>query len=104
MHGRLDFARENQSINHIDSILGTFKGMITKFYNDLKPDNFVYFLRELEFRYNTHIINKYDQMKELKSILEYCFNTCYYKFYEIKDLNDFSKDNYSYSHEEEDED
>jgi len=42
--------------------------MINKMNNALKPDNFVYFLRELEFRYKTRCMNKIDQLNELKTI------------------------------------
>ena len=64
-------------------------------YNALKHDNFVYFLKELEFGYNTRCMNKFDQLNELKSQLEYFFDTYNYEFYEIDELNDFSKDDYS---------
>jgi len=50
--------------------------MIKKYYYSLKPDNFVYFLQEKEFRFNTSYKNKYSQIKELKSILEYSLDTC----------------------------
>ena len=65
--------------------------MITKYYNALKANNFLYFLRELEFRYNTRDLNSIMKLKELKEILNHCASTCNYEFYEIDELNDFSK-------------
>lgn len=42
--------------------------MITRYYNALNADNFVYFLRELEFHYNTRDINSKSKLKELNDI------------------------------------
>ena len=41
--------------------------------------------------------------RELKEILDYCSLTCNYVFYELDDLNDFSKLGYNYDLEEEEE-
>ena len=53
LHSRGQFGRGNESTSYIESIWGILKGMITKYYNALNGNNFLYFLRELEFRYNT---------------------------------------------------
>ena len=65
--------------------------MITKYYNALNAINFLYFLRELEFRYNTRDLNSNMKLRELKEILNYCASTCNYVFYEIDDLNEYLK-------------
>ena len=55
--------------------------MITKYYNALNGSNFLYFLRELEFRYNTRSLNSNMKLRELKEIFDYCPSTCNYDFY-----------------------
>ena len=102
IHGRHDFGSGNESTSCIESIWGIFKGMITRYYNALNADNFVYFLRELEFRYNTRDMNANISLIELKDIFEFCYSTCNYEFYEINELNDYNKENYSNSDEVED--
>jgi len=59
-------------------------------------------LRELEFRYNTRNMSSLEKLKELNWIFEYCSSTCNYEFYELSDLNNFSKDNYMEHEENED--
>ena len=77
--------------------------MITKYYNALNAINFLYFLRELEFRYNTRDLNSVMKLRELKDILNYYASTCNYVFYEIDDLNDFSKVGYNIDEDGEEE-
>ena len=66
--------------------------MITRYYNALNADNFVYFLRDLEFRYNIRDMNSKCKLKELNEIFEFCYSTCNYEFYEINELNDYNKE------------
>ena len=74
--------------------------MITKYYNALNGNYFLYFLRELEFSYNTRGLNSNMIFKELKEIFDYCASTCNYEIY---DLNDFSKSGYSINLDEKEE-
>ena len=76
--------------------------MITRYHNALNADNFAFFLRKLEFRYNTRDMNSKCKLKELNEILEFCYSTCNYEFYEINELNDYNKENYSNSDEDDD--
>jgi hypothetical protein len=68
IHYRNDFGTDNESTSYIESIWDILKGMITRYYNALNADNFVYFLRELEFHYNTRDINSISKLKELNKI------------------------------------
>ena len=43
------------------------------------------------------------KLKELKDILNYCTSTCKYVFYEIDELNDFSKLGYNIDEDGEEE-
>ena len=58
-----------ESKSHIETIWAQLKLLIKKLYITLKPDNIIYFIRELEFRYN--IRNKHFdvKLKELQEIL-----------------------------------
>ena len=64
-------------------------------YITLKPDNIIYFIRELEFRYNIRNKQFDAKLKELQEILEYCYITCNYNFYDKDFLTDENKDLYS---------
>ena len=44
-----DFGLGIESTSHIESIWSQLKSFIIKFYQALKSDNFIYFIRELEF-------------------------------------------------------
>lgn len=68
--------------------------MINKYYIDLNADNFVYFFRELEFRYNTRDMNSKSKLIELNEIFEFYYSKFNYEFYEINELNDYNKENY----------
>lgn len=95
LHSRGQFGRGDASTSYIESIWGIFKGMLTKYYNALTAFNFIYFLRELEFRYNTRDLNSNMKLRELKEFLNYCASTSNYIFYEIDDLNDYYKLGYN---------
>ena len=69
--------------------------MIKKYYNALKGENFLYFLRELEFRYNTRGMSSHMKLEELKDIFDYCKSKCNFAFYQFYELNDFSEGSYS---------
>ena len=49
VHGRHDFGHGTESTNHIESIWAYLKGLIIKIYTALLPDNFFYYLKEIEF-------------------------------------------------------
>ena len=88
IHGRHDFCSGNESTSYIEIIWGIFKDMITRYHNALNADNFAFFLRKLEFRYNTRDMNSKCKLKELNEILEFCYSTCNYEFYEINELSE----------------
>ena len=77
-----DNLEESMNLQVIQNLFGViFNGMITKYYNALNGSNFLYFLRELEFRYNTRGLNSNMKLRELKEIFDYCPSTCNYDFY-----------------------
>lgn len=42
----------NEATSHIESIWGQLKGSIATIYNALAPEYFIYYLKEMEFRYD----------------------------------------------------
>lgn len=103
VHGRHDFGHGNESTSHIEGIWGYLKGLIIKLYTALKPDNFYYYLKEIEFRYYIKDKNSFGKINELKEILEYCYSTNNLNFNNKDFLIDFEKLNYSDNDEEEEE-
>ena len=60
----------------------------------LKPDNFIYFIRELEFRYNLKNNTYNEKLNEIKILIEYSMDTCNYNFYVKNFIVDIIKNNY----------
>ncbi len=46
--GHHDFGYGSESTSHIESVWIDLKRLLNKFYNAVKPDNFIYFLKENE--------------------------------------------------------
>ena len=79
------------------------KTLIIKIYTSLIPDNFFYYLKEIEFGYNVRDKNYSGKISELKEILEYCYSTNNLIFENKETLVDFDKLNYSDIDEEDEE-
>lgn len=91
----------NEATSHIESIWGKLKGLITTIYNSIAPENFIYYLKEMEFRYDMKNKNNNEKINQLISILEYCYSTCNLIFVSKDDLIDYEKENYQNSDSEE---
>ena len=85
-HGRQHFGHGSESTSYIESILGQLKRIIAQIYNSLKPENFIYYLKEIEFRFNVRNKNSKDKIKEIQTIIEYCYSTCKLNFVTKDDL------------------
>ena len=103
VHGRHDFGHGTESTSHIESIWDYFKTLIIKIYTSLLPENFFYYLKEIEFLYNVRDKNSSGKISELKEILEYCYSTNNLIFENKETLVDFDKLNYSDIDEEDEE-
>ena len=97
VHGRNDFGMGNEATSHIESIWGQLKGLIVSIYNALTPENFIYYLKEMEFRYEVKDKNNKEKINQLISILEYCYSTCNLTFVSKDDLIDYDKEYYANS-------
>ncbi len=95
MHGRNDFGLGSESTSHIESVWSQIKSLITKLYYALKPENFIYFVRELEFSYNINNMNRRDKIKAIQDILYYNVVTSNFNFYDKEFLIDIDKENYT---------
>ena len=47
-----DFGIGDEDTSHIESILGKIKGSFSSIDNALASENFIYYLKEMEFRYD----------------------------------------------------
>ena len=77
------------------------KYIIDQIYNSLKHENFIYYLKEIEFRYNVRNKNSSGKIKEIQNIIEYCYSTCKLNFVNKDILIDYDKEIYISSEDEE---
>ena len=82
------------STSHIEGLWGTLKQKIKSIYNSIPSTNFILYLREAEIRYILSKLNSGKKEKYIMDLLEYLYNTCDYKFYDIKILYDNNDYNY----------
>ena len=89
-----NFGLGNNSTSHIEGLWGTLKQKIKSIYNSIPSTNFILYLREAEIRYIHSKLNSGKKEKYIMDLLEYLYNTCDYKFYDIKILYDNNDYNY----------
>ena len=101
IHGVHDFGRGSESTSHIESVWATLKRYISKLYTALNQKNFIYYVIEIEFRYNVRNKIKTEKINELIGILQYCKDTCKLEFYSKDYLIDIDKNLYNDSSSDE---
>ena len=81
--------------NIAPAILNTWnhiKQEIRQIYGSIPNQNFVYFLREAEFRLNISKLTNEDKLKIFRNILKNVYNLNNYDFYDLDEISSF--DNY----------
>ena len=90
-----DFDFGLSSTSHIENLLANIKNQIKSIYNKIPNKNFIYFLRESEFRL---ILSKKNTIEEKLNYFKKCVKIVYelheFDFYPEEELKDF--DNYGY--------
>ena len=59
--GLRDFGFSSYSTSHIEALLSMIKRKFIKIYGIMLKDNFIYFLREMEFRFIVNNFNYEDK-------------------------------------------
>ena len=85
IHGESDFRYGINSISHIESIWSQLKSGIKSIYYIIPHQNFLFYLREAEWRIKNKSKNLEEKIKELFA--------CWTLVYEM-DVSDFVSDNY----------
>ena len=68
IHGRNDFGIGLDSTSHIESIWGNLKQEIKRVYITIRSNNFLYFLRESEFKYKYNKLKDYEKLEKFFEI------------------------------------
>ena len=50
IHGNHDYCHGEESTSHIESVWSDLKSLLPKFYVSVKSENFIYFVKECEWR------------------------------------------------------
>ena len=108
IHGHHDFGYGTESTSHVESVWGGLKQKLREFYMAVKTDNFILFLKEMEFRKKVAQKNHNDIIRKLQFLINHIDSTVKFALFEKEDLEDFEKgayqlDNDSSSDDEEDE-
>ena len=90
IQGGRDFGFGDSSTSHIESTWANLKSKIKNIYNIIPHQNFIYFLREAEFRIN--ISKKSDTKKQqiFTQVLKEVYLLNHYKFYDDNQIIDFN--------------
>ena len=91
-HGAGNFGLGQYSTSHIEHTWNHIKQEIRQIYGSIPNQNFVYFLREAEFRLNISKLTNEDKLKIFRNILKNVYNLNNYDFYDFDEISSF--DNY----------
>ena len=66
IHGHHDFCHGDESTSHIESVWSDLKRLLSKAYVVVKSENFIYFLKDCEWRKKTSHLNLNDKIRNLQ--------------------------------------
>ena len=93
-HGQGNFGYGLHSRSHIESVWNTIKSEIKFLYRIIPHSNYIYYLRESEFRYIISKLNNAGKEKFFIKILKICYKLNEYDFMEEDEVIEFN--NYDY--------
>ena len=79
-HGAGDFGRGERSISHIQSLWAELKIEFFSIYGSIPMNNFIYFLKEIEFRVKIKNKNDDEKLKTFFEISKMVYDTCKFNF------------------------
>ena len=86
IHAQGNFGNGNDSTSHIEQLWAHLKLIIKKIYNTIPKKNFIYFLRESEFRRNLSFLTYEEQWAAIYDTLNYVKNLNLDHLYTEEDL------------------
>lgn len=85
-NGNFGFGAHSTSI--IEGAWGTIKSIIKRIYGYIPADNFILFLREVEFRFILSKLSPQEKEEKIIEMFKYLYDTVEYELYDNEDLMD----------------
>lgn len=79
----------DHSTSHIEGTWSLLKKEISSIYNIIPKSNYIYYIREAEFRLNINKKSIKEKMKIFEDILKFVYDLTNYEFYDEEELLDF---------------
>ena len=95
IHGHHDFGYGSESTSYIESVWSDLKRLLNKFYNAVKPDNFIYFLKEMEWRKKVSKFSNAQKINNLIMIFNHIASTTEYNLLDKEMLENYDKGDYN---------
>ena len=94
IHGHHDFGHGDESTSHIESVWSDLKRLLSRAYVAVKSENFIYFLKECEWRKKNSHLNFNDKIRNLQEIFIHISMTVENDLFTKDELEDFDKNEY----------
>lgn len=75
------------------------KRLLSRIYVSVKSYNFIYFLKESEWRKKTEFLNNYQKLNEIMFLFNHTAETLEFNLYDKNELFNYNKDEYDISDE-----
>ena len=89
-HGAGDFWFSTHSTSHIEVLWAELKKEFNKIYGLIPMKNFIYFLREVEFRVIVKKMGDEKKMNTFKQLVKKVYDICNFKFMSKNDLENLN--------------
>lgn len=90
IHQGGNFGLGNFSTSNIERVWTYIKGELKGLYKITPHKNFIYFLKEGEYRYITSKMNSEQKEKKIKKILKFVYNLNNYEFFDEEEILDYN--------------
>ena len=94
IHGHHDFGYGEESTSHVESLWADLKQKLKSFYIAVKPNNFIYFAKEVEWRKKISNKSNNEKLNNLMDIFNHIANTTNSELFEKEEIEDFDKEDY----------
>lgn len=94
IHGHHDFGYEEESTSHVESVWADLKQKLKSIYIAVKPNIFIYFAKEEEWRKKIFNKSNNEKLNTLMDIFNHIASTTNSELFEKDDIEDFEKEDY----------